>query len=183
MSTKTKNTILSILVITTASIIPALIFNKWIEAVVFFITHSLIRAQFKRQYHNVIPAICREITGVVFFFGISFVLPLPISLISAIPINYLIGWIGNVKATSDYYERKCEELREKYCNEKEELLRKCRKAKLNKRDTEIALKYFYEKQTPKEIWTWILENQEYESIEWDTVYFLIWKIGKKLKEN
>lgn len=181
MSTRTKNFILGLVTAIIASAIPAIIFVKWLEAIIFLVAHSLIRPQFKREYHNVMPAICREITGVVFFFGISFVLPISISLISAIPINYLIGWIGCTKATSDYYELQCMKLREKYCNEKEQLLYKCRKAKLSERDTKIAVMYFYEHKTPKEIWLWLCDNKNYESIEWSSVSQALWRIGSKLK--
>ena len=72
---------------------------------------------------------------------------------------------------------------EKYCNEKEDLLVKCRNAKLSQRDTEIAVKYFYEKQTPKDIWLWLCNHKVYEPIEWDSVYHLLWLINKKLNKK
>lgn len=174
--------VLAIITSVIAIFIPALIFNKWIEGIVFFFCHWFIREQFPRQYHHIIPSTCRLITSVVFFFGVSFVLPLGLSLFSAVQICYFISWVGCVKATSDYYQTKCEKLQEKYCNEKEELLLKCRKANLGERDTEIALKYFYEKQTPKEIWLWLCEHKVYEPIEWDSVYHLLWSINKKLNK-
>jgi hypothetical protein len=124
---------------------------------------------------------CRLITSVVFFFGVSFVLPFGLSLFSAIPINYFIGWVGFTKKQADDYELKYERLREKYCNEKEELLLKCRTAKLSQRDTEIAVLYFYEKKTPKEIWLWLCEHKVYAPIEWDSVYVVLNRIGKKIK--
>lgn len=181
MRTKTKNVILAIVTSIIAIFIPALLFNKWIEAVVFFICHWLIREQFSKQYHHIVLAVCRLITGSVFFFGVSFVLPKELSLFSAIPICYLISWVGFTKKQADDYEVQCERLREKYCNEKEELLLKCRNAKLSQRDTEIAVMYFYEKKTPKEIWLWICQHKVYEPIEWDSVHQLLWRIGKKIK--
>lgn len=44
------------------------------------------------------------------FFGISFMLPLELSLFSAIPICYFISWVGFVKKTADEFEVKCDEL-------------------------------------------------------------------------
>lgn len=110
MKTKTKNLIIVFSVLIVASFIPAIIFGKYIEAIVFILCHTLIRPQFKKEYHHIIPAVCRIITGCVFFFGISFVLPLGWSLISAIPINYFISWVGFVKKTSDDFEVKCDRL-------------------------------------------------------------------------
>lgn len=181
MRTKTKNAILAVITSVAAIFIPALIFNKWLEAVVFFVCHWLIREQFPKQYHHIVLAMCRLITSAVFFFGVSFVLPKELSLFSAIPICYLISWVGFTKKQADDYEVQCERLREKYCNEKENLLVKCRKANLSQRDTDIALLYFYERKTPKEIWLWLCEHKVYEPIEWDSVYVVLNRIGKKIK--
>ena len=57
----------------------------------------------------------------------------------------------------------------------------CVKAKLSQRDTLIAHKYYVEHNTPKEIWLWLCQHKEYDAIEWDSVYQLLWRIGKKLK--
>ena len=181
MRTKTKNAILAVITSVAAIFIPALIFGKWVEAVVFFVCHWLIREQFPKQYHHIVLAMCRLITSAVFFFGVSFVLPMELSLFSAIPICYLISWVGFTKKQADDYEVQCNRLREKYCNEKENLLVKCRKANLSQRDTDIALLYFYERKTPKEIWLWLCEHKLYEPIEWDSVYVTLNRIGKKLK--
>ena len=190
MRTKTKNLILSILVVIVASSVPAIIFGKYLEALTFLIAHTLIRPQFERQYHHIISAICREITGIVFFFGIVMSLPISISLVSAIPINYLVGWIGDVTATRDFYEVQCntmkarlDKLLEKLKDPKEEILARCREAKLSARDTEIALLYYCDRKTPKDIWLWLSESKLYESIEWDSVYRLLWTIGKKLNKK
>lgn len=163
--------------------IPALIWGKWVEAVIFFICHWLVREQFPKQYHHIVPSMCRLITSVVFFFGVSFVLPIELSLFSAIPINYFIGWVGYTKKQADYYETKCNRLQEKYCNEREDLLIKCRKANLSQRDTEIAIKYFYDKNTPKEIWFWLCTHKVYEPIEWDSVYVTLNRIRRKLEKQ
>ena len=183
MKSKTKNLILAIVVSIVAIFIPSLLFNKWIEGIVFFFCHWFIREQFPKQYHHIIPAMCRLITSVVFFFGVSFVLPMGLSLFSAIPINYFIGWVGYTKKQADYYEVQCERLREEYCNEKAELIAKCRKACLGERDTEIAIMYYYEHKTPKEIWLWLCQHKVYEPIEWDSVYILLNRIGKKIKKT
>lgn len=181
MRTKTKNAILAVITSVAAIFLPALLFNKWLEAVVFFVCHWLIREQFPKQYHHIVLAMCRLITSSVFFFGVSFVLPKELSLFSAIPICYLISWVGFTKKQADDYEVQCERLKEMYCNEKETLLVKCRLAKLSARDTEIAVMYFYEKKTPKEIWLWLCQHKVYEPIEWDSVYVTLNRIGKKLK--
>ena len=182
MKTKTKNIILLFLVVIVASLIPALIFGKWIEAIIFILCHTLIRPQFTKQYHHVIPGMCRIISGVVAFFGISFVLPLGLSLFSAIPINYFISWVGFVKRDRDDLEIKCMWLRDKLSNPEIDIMLKCRKAGLSERDTKIAKMYYVDRKTPKDIWLWLSENKQYESIEWDSVYQVLWRIGKKINK-
>lgn len=110
LKTSTKNKILIILTLIIASIIPALIFNKWAEAITFFICHWFIREQYPKQYHHIVAAICRTITAFVMFLGVSFVLPFELSLLSAIPICYFISWIGFIKVERDTFEINCEEL-------------------------------------------------------------------------
>lgn len=182
MKTKTKNTILLFLVVIIASLIPALIFGKWIEAIIFILCHTFIRSQFTKQYHHIIPGMCRIISAVVVFFGISFILPLQWSLFSAIPINYFISWIGFVKRDRDDLEVKCAWLRDKLEQPETQLMLKCQEVGLSERDTKIAKMYYVDRKTPKDIWLWLSGHKEYDSIEWDSVYQLLWRIGKKLNK-
>lgn len=190
IKTTTKNKILVILTSIIASVVPALIFDKWVEAVIFLLCHTLIRQQFKDQYHHIIPAVCRIITAAIFFFGICFVLPTELSLISAIPINYLISWVGAVKKQSDVWELQCERQRQKIVQLLEQhehakyspldlLLEKCAQKHISKRNTEIAVMYYIERKAPKEIWEWLCENNE--NMELDSVYKLLNRLNKKLK--
>lgn len=112
MKSKTKNTILAIITSVVAIFVPSLIFNKWIEGIVFFFCHWFIREQFEKQYHHIVPAMCRLITSIVFFFGVSFCLPLALSLFSAIPICYFISWVGFTKKQADDFEIKYERLKQ-----------------------------------------------------------------------
>ena len=157
---RTKNTILAIVVSIVAISVPALIFNKWIEGIVFFVCHWLIREQFPKQYHHIVPAMCRLITSLVFFFGVSFILPLPLSLMSAIPINYFIGWVGFTKKQADYYELKYLRLKERLeeqskfnvetCTETE-LIKRCRQIGLSESNTELAIEFFIKKTSRKDL--------------------------------
>ena len=160
MRTKTKNVILAVITSVIAIFVPALIFNKWIEAVVFFICHWLIREQFPKQYHHVVLAMCRLITSSVFFFGVSFVLPMGLSLFSAIPINYFIGWVGFTKKQADYYELKYFRLKEKLEQKQEfntetcteaELIERCKELRLSEENTRLAIEFFIKKTKQSEI--------------------------------
>ena len=94
-------------------------------------------------------------------------------------ILYLVAIEVNEKKE---YKKELEELKEKIVKTpKQELLEKCHKAKLSKRDTEIAELYYIENWKPKEIWLWLCQHKEYEPIDWDSVHQLLWRIGNKIK--
>lgn len=154
MKTKTKNLILAIIVSVVAIFLPSLIFGKWIEGIVFFFCHWLIREQFPKQYHHIVPSMCRLITSVIFFFGVSFCLPLAFSLFSAIPICYFISWVGYTKKQADDYEIKYERLKSELekksefntetCT-KEQLIERCNELRFSKDKTELAIEFFINK--------------------------------------
>jgi predicted membrane protein len=160
MKRKRINLILAIAVSVIAIFLPSLLFNKWVEGIVFFVCHWVIREQFKRQYHHVIPAMCRLITGVVFFFVVSFILPFTLSLLSAIPINYFVGWVGFTKRTADYYEVKYNELKYEIekskefsadnCTE-EQLVSRCRELGMKGEQIDLAIEFFIKKTPRKEL--------------------------------
>jgi hypothetical protein len=103
---------------------------------------------------------CRLITSLIFFFGVSFILPLGLSLVSAIPINYFIGWVGFTKKQADYYELKYFRLKEKLeqkrefntdtCT-KEELIARCKELHLSEENTRLAIEFFIKKTKQSEI--------------------------------
>ena len=80
----------------------AWLFRKPIEAVMFCISHIVIRVGFEKQYHYKHRnrargiAICLFITLTIIFFGVASCLPVEISLLSTIPICFLICWVGYI---------------------------------------------------------------------------------------
>ena len=104
-------------------------------------------------------------------------------------IDTLILWYiqskENLRQDKESAEAFCKILEQKialYENPHNEFLQKCKECKLSKRDTEIAIKYYLENQTPKEIWLWLCQQNNYDYIEWDSVHQLLWRIGKKLNK-
>lgn len=157
---KAKNMILAVAVSVAAIFVPAWILGKWFEGIVFFVCHWLIREQYPMQYHHIVPATCRLITSVTFFFGMSFILPFTLSLCSAIPINYFIGWVGFTKKKAEYYEYKYYKLKAKIeankefdadtCTE-EELIARCRELKMKPQAVKLAIDMFIHKKSRKEL--------------------------------
>ena len=74
----------------------AWIFDKYIEAILFCISHLVIRAIFEKQYHCGTTAMCLFLTLTIALFGIMYTFPLALSLLSAIPMCWFISWIGYI---------------------------------------------------------------------------------------
>lgn len=157
---KVKNNILAVVVSITAIFIPAFLFGKWIEGCVFFLCHWLIREQFPKQYHHIVPAMCRLLTSVIFFFGVSFVLPLAFSLVSAVPICYFISWVGFTKKQADDFEVKYNSLKERLEAKKEfntdtctleELVARCKQLNFSEENTNLAIEFFIKGTRQKDI--------------------------------
>ena len=161
----------------------AWLFDKYAEAVMFCVAHVVIRQHFEKQYHCCTTGLCLITTLTIAFFGIASILPVAISLLSTVPICWFISWVGYLSQDRMDALALNKKLKELYCDEKVAFLMKCRNARLSERDTELALMYFYEHKKPKEIWLWLCEQNRYEIIEWDSIYVVLNRIGKKINKN
>lgn len=161
----------------------AWLFDKYAEAVMFCVAHVVIRQHFEKQYHCRTTGLCLITTLTIAFFGIASILPVAISLLSTVPICWFISWVGYLAQDRMDALALNKKLKALYCDEKVAFLMKCRNARLSERDTELALMYFYEHKKPKEIWLWLCEQNRYEIIEWDSIYVVLNRIGKKINKN
>lgn len=171
-----------LLIVVAFVLLCAWLFDKYVEAIMFCVAHFVIRKNFEKQYHCGTTAVCLMTTLTIAFFGIASILPVAVSLLSTIPMCCFISWVGYIAQDRLDALNLNAKLKEVYCNEKEDLLCNCRKAKLSERDTALAIMYFYEKKTPKEIWLWLCEQKKFDIIEWDSIYITLNRIGKKIKK-
>lgn len=152
------------------------IFDKGVEAVCFLVAFFALRYKFPTTFHAQSMVACMTLTNLIFATSI---------MICPNSCTYVFG--AMVFAYIDclalwHIQRGIEDRRtiEQLKNPQAEFRERCRAAKLSARDTEVAIRYFYEHCTPKEIWLWLCESKDYESIEWDSVYRLLWVIGRKM---
>lgn len=178
-----------ILVMSGVAII-SFIFDKWLEALFFLISFFTLRYKFPTTFHANKILHCMIITNCMFAISIVLCPSIYMYVFGSLLFDYLDAFLlWYVQSREDFKRQK--ECAEWFCRELiaqitekqnpyEELLERCRNAKLSERDTEIAIRYFYKRQTPKEIWLWLCESKDYETIEWDSVYRLLIRIGNKL---
>lgn len=72
----------------------AWLFDKWWQAGMFAISHTIVRPNFDRQYHCGTTCQCIIVTLSILLFATYFILPLEVSLLSTLPITYLVCWVG-----------------------------------------------------------------------------------------
>lgn len=72
----------------------AWLFDKWWQASMFAISHTIIRPRFDKQYHCGTTCQCIIVTLSILLFATYFILPLEVSLLSTLPITYLVCWVG-----------------------------------------------------------------------------------------
>ena len=74
----------------------AWLFDKTAQAVMFCVAHLVIRNKFDKQYHCGTTALCLITTLSIAFFGIALVLPFSMSLLSAIPVCFVVCYAGYI---------------------------------------------------------------------------------------
>lgn len=95
----------------------AWIFDRWIECFMFCIAHLCIRNAFDKQFHFNKTAYCISLTLAIVWFAIPITMPLATSLLSSIPIAFLICFFGfivqdrvELKIRNDDLEREIDSL-------------------------------------------------------------------------
>ena len=141
------------------------VFNKWIEGIAFCIAHTAIRTAFDKQFHFNTTAYCLSLTLAIIWFAIPITLPLATSLLSSIPIAFLICFFGYLaqdrldKARKiRQLERHTRELIDKimhkqiFAMSEEELYAHCRSRGLDDADCKIAYFLIIERLKGKELY-------------------------------
>jgi hypothetical protein len=63
--------------------------------------------------------------------------------------------------------------------EKDKLIALCKKYNYNELKTQLAIKFFVDKEKPKDVWVWLCDEQNYD-IEWDSVKTMKYRMKKQL---
>lgn len=134
------------------------IFDKWVEGIAFCVAHCLIRYKMNYVYHS--TNFCIHITLLIIWFCIPTVAYVKTSLLSSIPIAFLICLIGNIAQERNIFRVKNEELvlenaqilqsfKPKPFNvdncTKDELLARCRQLGFSASQTDLAVEFFIDK--------------------------------------
>lgn len=89
-----KKQLLSYLLVIGSTLLCSWLFNRWVQGLMFCIAHICIRRAFDKQFHFNNTAYCLSLTLAIIWFAIPITMPLASSLLSSIPIAYLICFFG-----------------------------------------------------------------------------------------
>ena len=160
-----------ILVMSSVAII-SFIFDKWLEALFFLISFFTLRYKFPTTFHANKILHCMVITNCMFAISIVLCPSIYMYVFGSLLFGYLDAFLlWYIQSREDFKRQK--ECAEWFCRELiaqitekqnpyEELLERCKNAKLSERDTEIAIRYFYKRNSTKDIWLWLCEQKQYE---------------------
>ena len=148
--------------------------NKLLIAPPLIIAFRLTRIKIETKFdilHIATILGCMIVSVCISLFGIYISLPITVSFISSIIIGVgfaIITWhiqeIINLKRNR---------------TAKDDLIDKCKSLGYNEMKTKIAVKFFIDKETPKDVWLWLCETEKYP-MEWDSVKTLKYRMKKDL---
>lgn len=145
------------------------LFNRLFETIFMVIGFISTRFCVPKIYHFNTTQKCISVSTMTFLFGLA---------ILCVPNNVSIIWnivVGVAIPIIMYIESLLFEPQ----TEKDKLIALCKKHNYNELKTQIAIKFFVDKDKPKDVWVWLCDEQNYE-IEWDSVKTMKYRMKKQL---
>ena len=162
------------------------------DSFVFYIPFWYIRINFADTYHSDNWNHCKKWTRIMLCTGVTmlWLLPVKYSLFNGLFVAfacclvlYLVSLETNRKKLiakqNDELQAQITELLAKEVSPRDKLLQLCADKHISERNTKVAVMYYIDRMTPKQIWYWLCDNNE--QMEYDSVYTLLNRLNKKLK--
>lgn len=166
-------TILGYLVILVALFFVAWIQDKLLNAIIIVASYFATRWVFPKTFHAKNSRNCLIFSIACFSIGVIISIPIKIS----ITFSVIIG--GAISILLFFIQRYIEFLSTPKISDKEELIQKCKDLNYNELKTQMAIKFFIDKEKPKDVWLWLCEIQQ-DPIEWDSVKKIKYRMKKDL---
>ena len=145
------------------------LFDRLLETIFMVIGFMATRFCVPKIYHFNTTQKCISVSTMTFLFGLA---------ILCIPDNVSFVWniaVGISIPIVMYIESLLFEPQ----TEKDKLIELCKKHNYNELKTQIAIKFFVDKEKPKDVWVWLCDEQNYD-IEWDSVKTMKYRMKKQL---
>ncbi|MBO7230068.1 MAG: accessory gene regulator B family protein [Bacteroidaceae bacterium] len=145
------------------------LFDRLLETVFMLGGFMATRFCVPKIYHFNTTQKCISVSTMTFLFGLA---------ILCVPNNISFMWniaVGVAIPIIMYIESLLFEPQ----TEKDKLIELCKKYNYNELKTQIAIKFFVDKEKPKDVWVWLCDEQNYD-IEWDSVKTMKYRMKKQL---
>lgn len=163
------------------------------DCLVFYLPFWYIRINFASTYHSDSWKHCKMWTRIMLCLGVFvlWVLPVEYSLFNGLFVAFaccLVLYLVSLevaekkriaKENAELHSQ-ITELLDKEVSPKDKLLKLCEEKNISERDTKIAVMYYIDRCTPKQIWQYLCANKM--DITWDSVYKLLNRLNKKLNK-
>ena len=143
--------------------------SKLLESMFVLVGYVATRFLVPKIKHFSTTQKCISVSSATFMFFVSII---------CIPDNVSIMWnmlAGSFIPIVMYIESLLFEPQ----TEKDKLIALCKKHNYNELKTQIAIKFFVDKEKPKDVWVWLCDEQNYD-IEWDSVKTMKYRMKKQL---
>lgn len=161
------------------------------DCLVFYLPFWYIRINFASTYHSDSWKHCKMWTRIMLCVGVFvlWVLPVEYSLFNGLFVAFgccLVLYLVSLEVAEKKRIAKenvelhsqITKLLDKEVSPKDKLLKLCEEKNISERDTKIAVMYYIDRCTPKQIWQYLCANKM--DITWDSVYKLLNRLNKKL---
>ena len=146
------------------------LFNKTLETFLMFCGYFSTRFLVPKIKHFNSTQKCISVSTMTFLFGIAILcVPKSLSILWNIGVGCSIPMIMYAESL----------LFDPVLSDEDKMIEVCKSHNYNKLKTEIAVKFFVKKESPKDVWLWLCETQE-NPIEWDSVRQMKWRMKKEL---
>lgn len=145
------------------------LFERLLETI--FMVGGFMATRFcvPKIYHFNTTQKCISVSTMTFLFGLAILcIPDSVSVVWNIAVGVAIPIIMYIESL--LFEPK---------TEKDKLIELCKKHNYNELKTQMAIKFFVDKEKPKDVWLWLCETQD-NPMEWDSVKRLKYRMKKQL---
>ena len=164
----------------------ALLLDRLFECVIILLSYFSLRYKFDKTFHCANMWVCVALSILMCWVMIAVTLPVSVSILSSVMVA-LIDCYALYKIR-DYFDmrntiieiNKPKPFNVDTCTESE-LLERCKSLNYNSLKTQMAVKFFIDKEKPREVWLWLCETQD-NPMDWDSVKQTKWRMKKELTD-
>lgn len=148
------------------------LFYKPLETIFMMGAYLATRFCVPKIYHFNTTQKCITVSTMTFLFGLAILcIPDSVSIVWNLGVGVAIPIVMYIESL--LFEPK---------TEKDKLIALCKAHNYNELKTQMAIKFFVDKEKPKDVWLWLCDTQE-NPMEWDSVKRLKYRMKKELFKN